>query len=61
MKGVEDIFKVLELDLSREDNKFCRRVGEKGQAPRALIVGFYTEYTKSTLHKYYEIPGGYRI
>jgi hypothetical protein len=52
MKGVEDIFKVLELNLSREDIKFCCGVGERGQAPGALIVGFYRGYAKSTLLRY---------
>jgi hypothetical protein len=52
MKGIEDIFKVLELNLTREDVKFCRRVGEKSQAPRAMIVGFHTEYARSILLRY---------
>jgi hypothetical protein len=43
---------VLELSLSVEDIKFCRRVGEKSEAPRALIVGFYTEYARSVLLRY---------
>jgi hypothetical protein len=52
MKEIEEIFKVLELSLTREDVKFCRRVGEKGDAPRALIVGFHTEYARSVLLRY---------
>lgn len=51
-KGVEEIFKILELNLTIEDIKFCRRVGEKGQSPRAMIVGFYTEYARSILLRY---------
>ncbi len=30
IKEIEEIFTVLELSLTREDIKFCRRVGEKG-------------------------------
>jgi hypothetical protein len=52
MKGEEDIFKVLELNLSRQDIKFYRRVGEMVQAPRALIMGFYTECARSALLRY---------
>jgi hypothetical protein len=52
MKEIEEIFKVLELSLTREDVKFCRRVGEKGDSPRALIVGFHTEYARSVLLRY---------
>ncbi len=32
MNGIEEIFKVLELNLTKDDVKFCRRVGEKSQA-----------------------------
>jgi hypothetical protein len=48
----DKIFKVLELSLTKEDIKFCRRVGEKSESPRALIVGFYTKYTGSVLFHY---------
>jgi hypothetical protein len=51
-KEIREIFNVLELSLSIEDIKFCRRVGENSEAPRALIVGFYTEYAKSVLLRY---------
>jgi hypothetical protein len=35
--------------MAADDVKFCRRVGERSGAPRALIVGFYTEYARNTL------------
>jgi hypothetical protein len=43
IKKIMEVFAFLELGLSEEDVKFCRRVGEKGEAPRALVVGFYIE------------------
>ncbi len=42
---------MLELNLTREDVKICRRVGEQRQAPRAMI-GFHTEYARSVLLRY---------
>ncbi len=33
-KGVQEIFKVLELYLTMENIKFCHRVGERGQGVR---------------------------
>jgi hypothetical protein len=56
MKGKEDIFKVLELNLGRQDIKFYRMEGERGQAPRALIMGFYTECARSALLRYTKYP-----
>ncbi len=43
MNEVKEIFRVLELNLTREDVKLCRRVGGKGEAPRAPSDGFSTE------------------
>jgi hypothetical protein len=51
-KGIEDIVKVLELTLTRDDMKFCKRVGKTRQVPRALMVSFYAEYARSTLLRY---------
>jgi hypothetical protein len=45
-------FSVLELKMSAEsDVEFCRRVGEKSDRARPLVVGFFTEWSKSTLLK----------
>jgi hypothetical protein len=32
--------------------KFCRRIGEKGEGPRPLIAGFYTETDRSKVLRY---------
>jgi hypothetical protein len=49
MDEVEEIFRVLELNLTREDVKLCRRLGGKGEAPRAPSDGFSTEDVRSVL------------
>jgi hypothetical protein len=50
LKSCENIFKALNLDMNRENAvKFCRRVGEKGDAPRPLIVGLKREWQKEDL------------
>jgi hypothetical protein len=36
LKRIMENFTFLELGLSEDDVQFCRRVGEKGEAPRAL-------------------------
>jgi hypothetical protein len=48
-KSCLNIFQALELDLTEEDVKFCRRLGEKGEEPRPLLAGFYTETERSRL------------
>ena len=45
----EEIFTTLKLNLNRENIKFCRRVGEKGEEPRPLIVGLYREFQKEDI------------
>jgi hypothetical protein len=51
-KKLNHIFTVLEANLAVEnDVEFCRRIGEKAERARPLIVGFYTEWAKSELLK----------
>jgi len=44
-----NIFAALDLDLTVEAIKFVKRLGEKGEQPRPMLAGFYTEIEKSTL------------
>jgi hypothetical protein len=47
MKSCDNIFKVLDLNITSENAvRFCRRVGEKGAGPRPLVVGFRREAQK---------------
>jgi hypothetical protein len=47
LQSCNNIFKALNLNMnSQEAVKFCRRVGEKGEGPRPLIVGFRREWQK---------------
>jgi len=46
-----NVFKALDLDLTAEAIKFTRRLGEKGQEPRPLLAGFYTEIERAKLLK----------
>jgi hypothetical protein len=48
-KSCGNIFRALELDISEDSVKFCRRLGEKGDEPRPLLAGFYTEMESSKL------------
>jgi hypothetical protein len=49
---LDEIFTVLDVNISAEHNvEFCRRVGERSENPRPLIVGFYTEWAKDTVLK----------
>jgi hypothetical protein len=50
-KSCDNIFRALELDLEATDLKFCRRVGEKGDKPRPMVIGFYTELERAQLLK----------
>jgi hypothetical protein len=51
-RKLNEIFTVLELSMQAEsDMEFCRRVGEKSDRARPLVVGFFTEWSKSTLLK----------
>jgi hypothetical protein len=50
---MDHIFTALDVNIAVEsDVEFCRRVGEKAERSRPLIVGFYTEWTKSVLLKH---------
>jgi hypothetical protein len=49
---LNELFTVLDINVAVEtDVEFCRRVGEKGERARPLVVGFYTEWAKSVLLK----------
>lgn len=48
-KSCHNIFKALEVRMDEDDIKFCRRVGERGNGPRPLIVGFYSEQEKNSV------------
>jgi hypothetical protein len=52
MEKIVEVFVFLELGLTEEDVKFCRRVGERGEAPRALVVGFHTEAARGQILRY---------
>jgi len=47
---LNEIFTVMDVNLAAKDDvEFCRRVGAKGDTPRPLICGFYSEWAKNTL------------
>jgi hypothetical protein len=47
MRSCDNLFKALKLNLTSDNAvRFCRRVGEKGEGPRPLIVGFKREWQK---------------
>ncbi len=43
------IFKAMKATVTCESIKFCRRIGEKGDDPRPLIIGLKTEEIKRNL------------
>lgn len=45
IESCENLFAALNLNLSRENIKFCRWVGEYGEVPRPLVVGFHMRMT----------------
>jgi hypothetical protein len=50
LKSCENIFRVLELDMSSESAvKFVRRVGERGDLPRPMIVGMRKEWQREDI------------
>ena len=50
--ALNNIFATLDVNISAEDDvEFCRRLGEKGENPRPLVAGFFTEWSKNTLLK----------
>jgi hypothetical protein len=51
-KKLNELFTVLDINVSVEtDVEFCRRVGEKKDRARPLVVGFFTDWAKSVLLK----------
>jgi hypothetical protein len=50
-KSCCNIFEALRLDMGEEAVKFCRRVGEKGEGPRPLVAGLWTEADRAKLLK----------
>jgi hypothetical protein len=51
-KKLNSMFTVLDINVTVEtDVEFCRRIGEKSERARPLVVGFYTEWAKSILLK----------
>jgi hypothetical protein len=51
-KKLNKLFEILDINVVVEtDVEFCRRIGEKSDKPRPLVVGFYTEWAKNTLLK----------
>jgi hypothetical protein len=51
-KKLNDLFTILDINVSVEtDMEFCRRIGERSDRARPLVVGFYTEWAKSVLLK----------
>jgi hypothetical protein len=50
-KSCSNIFEALRLDMGEDAVKFCRRVGEKGEGPRPLVAGLWTEADRAKLLK----------
>jgi hypothetical protein len=50
LQSCDNIFKALNLNMTSEKAvRFCRRVGEKGNGPRPLVVGFRREEQKEDI------------
>ena len=49
MASCNNMFKVLKMTWDRKVIRFCRRVGEKGDDPRPLVIGFTREAYKEDL------------
>jgi hypothetical protein len=50
LKSCNNIFRALDLDMDSDSAvKFVRRVGERGEAPRPLVVGLKKEWQKEDL------------
>lgn len=51
-RKLNELFTILDINVSVEmDVEFCRRVGERSDRARPLVVGFFTEWSKSVLLK----------
>ena len=46
-KVIVEIFEIVNSGLDEDDIKFCRRIGERGDGARPLIVGLFSEADKS--------------
>ena len=44
-----NMFQALKLSLTADSIKFCRRVGERGNDPRPLIIGLYNYRDRALL------------
>jgi hypothetical protein len=51
-KKLNKLFELLDNVVVETDVEFCRRIGEKSDKPRPLVVGFYTEWAKNILLKH---------
>jgi hypothetical protein len=52
-RKLDDVFIILDVNVVAEnDVEFCRRVGEKSDRPRPLIVGFFMEWSKEIVMKH---------
>jgi len=49
LSSCENLFKAVKVQLSRKDIKFCRRIGEKKEEARPMIVGFNRESNKEDI------------
>ena len=49
LKSIENIFGALKLGMNRRAVRFSRRVGEKGEEPRPMVVGLCRESQKEEL------------
>ena len=48
-KSCVNIFRALKLNIGEDAIRFCRRVGEKKEEPRLMVVGFWAEGDKCLL------------
>jgi hypothetical protein len=46
-----NVFEAIELDINTNDIKFTKRIGERGEGPRPLLAGFFTEKEKISVLK----------
>lgn len=52
-RGLDTIFTMLDINVSCENYvEFCRRVRERGEHSRPLVVGFFTDWSRSTILKH---------
>lgn len=49
IKSCTNIFNTLNLRMDREVIRFCRRLGERGERPRPMVVGLRSEEEKTKL------------